>query len=139
VIGLILVLALQAHVLAYGRLANQERTRIARGLVDFLRYHHVRSVITNFETAYWLMWMTDEAIVAAPGYSPPKDRHSLLTIRAFQNPRSAVLLPVREAEAMRLEPWLSQQGIHYRRYRYRDWLLLKDFSTPYWQHTVRFI
>jgi hypothetical protein len=139
VIGLILVLALQAHVLAYGRLANQERTRIARGLVDFLRYHHVRSVITNFETAYWLMWMTDEAIVAAPGYNPPKDRHSLLTIRAFQNPRSAVLLPVREAEAMRLEPWLSQQGIRYRRYRYRDWLLLKDFSTPYWHQTVRFI
>ncbi len=134
-----LLVAVHAHALAYGRLANAERTQVARGLIDFLHHHRVESVITNFETAYWLMWMTDEAIVAAPGYNPPKDRHSLLTLRAFRNPRSAVLLPVREAETLGLESWLSQQGIRYHRYRYRDWLLLKDLEVPYWQQTVRFI
>ncbi len=134
-----LLVAVHAHALAYGWLVNAERTQVARGLVDFLGYHRVASVITNFETAYWLMWMTDEAVVAAPGYNPPKDRHSLLTTRAFRDPRSAVLLPIREAEALRLEAWLAQQGIRYRRYQYRDWLLLKDFDVPYWQQTVRFI
>ncbi|MCS7313467.1 MAG: hypothetical protein NZ742_11255, partial [Acidobacteria bacterium] len=135
----VLLTAVHVHALAYGRLTNAERAQVVRGLVDFLSHHRVESVITNFETAYWLMWMTDEAIVAAPGYNPPKDRHSLLTLRAFRNPRSAVLLPLREAEALGLETWLSQEGIRYRRYLYRDWLLLKDLEVPYWQQTIRFI
>jgi hypothetical protein len=119
--------------MAHGYQVFFEDARSFWELLDFLKTRSIRSVLTEFWLAYRLMWLSDEHIRAAPYFIVTKNRHALLAYQALSDPRAAVLLRSDQLQKLGLEEALARQGIQYRREEFYGWVLLYDFSRPFWE------
>lgn len=132
---LVVILVVRLHSMAHGYQAVFVPSRSFWELMDFLKTHQVRSVLTEYWLAYRLTWLSDESIRTAPYFIVTKNRHALLAYRALSDPQAAVLLRSDQLEAIRLEEALTRQGIRYRREEFQGWVLLYGFSRPFWEPT----
>gem|GEM_PF-1748118 len=130
---LVVLLVVHLHSMAHGYQVFFENARSFRELLDFLKTRSIRSVLTEFWLAYRLMWLSDEYIRAAPYFITTKNRHALLAYQALSDPRAAVLLRSDQLQEIGLEEALARQGIQYRREEFYGWVLLYDFSRPFWE------
>jgi hypothetical protein len=105
----------------------------AHMLSRFLNSHNFLAVYTDYHTAYPIMFLTQERILASPvGWTdgPLSDRTPHITRRLDEHPRPTYVFRSERPEAIWFADGLRRRGIHFHEKEFAGYRIFYNLSSP---------